>query len=191
MTDSTALGAVNRDSDARVAAAPRRASLLPLAARTCVCTLLTSATMPPLSQAAAQMQQAMQTLQSRGLGGFGGPFGGTGPFGGPGAGAGAGGFGGLDFSSLLNPGIPGAPGAGVAPAPNLAVSYATQLQALRDMGFSDDTARYPRAPPSCLLSSLRPGLLLVWPCLLLVWPSFTPPTPQPLGGLRLRDSGHA
>ena len=103
------------------------------------------------------MQQAMQTLQSRGLGGFGGPFGA-----GAGAGAGAGSFGGLDFSSLLNPGMPGAPGgpgAGAAPAPNPAVSYATQLQALRDMGFSDDTARYTRAPPSS--PPCGPCLLLV------------------------------
>lgn len=93
------------------------------------------------------MQQAMQTLQSRGLGfnmgGMGGP--GVG-----GMGGGAGGFGGLDFSSLLNPGAAGAgagatagAGAGVSPAaPSPAITFATQLQALRDMGFSDDSARY-------------------------------------------------
>lgn len=88
-----------------------------------------------------QMQQAMQTLQSNGMmpatGGLGGPMAMPG-MGFPGM---ANPYGGLDFSSLMG-------GSGGIPAPTPvrpaseepAVRYASQLQQLQAMGFSDDAA---------------------------------------------------
>jgi len=92
-------------------------------------------------QAMMQMQQAMQTLQSNGMmpatGGLGGPMAMPG-MGFPGM---ANPYGGLDFSSLMG-------GSGGIPAPTPvrpaseepAVRYASQLQQLQAMGFSDDAA---------------------------------------------------
>jgi ubiquilin len=86
---------------------------------------------PDNHNAMMQMQQAMGQLQGSGLMGA--------------ASGGGGGGGGIDFSSLLGgmgglpgvpTGVPGASGASVDPA----VTYASQISQLQDMGFSDAAA---------------------------------------------------
>ena len=109
---------------------------------------------PSTLQAAMQMQQAMRTLQTNGFPGITQGqmgMGGMGGLGGMGGMGGMGGSQGLDFSSLLGTGagvgagaFPGTAAPGTAPAPAPAVDpaarFASQLQQLRDMGFSDDAA---------------------------------------------------
>lgn len=104
------------------------------------------------------MQQSMQTLQRSGLippGTMPNPYGISGnanPFMNPyglnnNIMGGGGALGGLDFNSLLLPGGAGSfginnmpPPAAAVPPQDPAVQYASQLQQLQDMGFSDATA---------------------------------------------------
>lgn len=112
---------------------------------------------PQALQAVIQMQQSMQTLSQRGFGPGGLGLGGMGGMGGLGLG-GLGGLngmgaapgtnagpGGLDFSSLFG-GNAGMPTSSTPQQPQTqvtqedpSVTYASQLQQLQDMGFSDAT----------------------------------------------------
>jgi ubiquilin len=93
-------------------------------------------TNPAVLQATMQMNQAMNTLRQAGIAPGAAGLGGLGGMGGMG---GFGGQPGMDFSALL-----GAPPAGTPPAAvpvqDPATTYASQLQQLQDMGFTDAAA---------------------------------------------------
>lgn len=110
---------------------------------------------PSTMQAMMQIQQAMRTLQGNGVippgsAGFPpmfppGPYGAMPPLGGPPRGP----AGGLDFNALFAPPPPGAghalpahPPHGHPPPPQLepSIRFASQLQQLQDMGFTDSAA---------------------------------------------------
>lgn len=96
---------------------------------------------PNTMQAMMQMQQSMRTLQQAGVLPPGGMGMGMNPFLGAGGGFGGAPAGGLDFGSLFG-GVPatGTFAAPAAPQQDPAERYASQLQQLVDMGFSDREA---------------------------------------------------